>query len=227
MPLLFIALLTIHFLEKKEFNRKNILYPAFVLLLFGMIPIIHSSTYAYFQLPAGLLIGYAAVMVYEKVNVGTKTMLFIFLLGILLLFAEGGQSFIGQQNSTRVDNMMKIPAEAVEVFDILLEDNQNPKIIAPKNLAPFARVYSTEIRTLYGYPEDGNPENIVGIRQMIYEEMLKQNPDMQYITEIARDEMCGYIILDGNYHYPEMPMENFDYELLATVGSYHIYKDMR
>lgn len=226
MPLLFIALLTIYFLEQKEFNKRNILYPAFVLLLLGLIPLLGNQTYAYFQLPAGLLVGYAAVLVYEKAQVSTRIMLFTFLLGIFLLFTEGGQSFAGNQQWDMADNGMKIPAEAVEVFDILLADNPNPKIIAPKNLSPYARVYNTDIVTLYSYPDE-EMKNAPGTGQMVYEELLKHNPDTQYITEVARDEMCGYVILDGSYHYPEMPMENFDFELMDTVGSYNIYKDAR
>lgn len=220
MALLLLAVLTIYFLETDKLNRRLLFYPALALLLLAFLR-------SEFVVPAGVFVGVAVVLTAGHVNKRKKLTVAAAAVCLILMFLMSGEcsSYVG--TVARADSLYGIPKEEIDAMDILLEQEDVKGIIAPKQLAPYLPVYSSKLRTLYTYPTDGNADNLSGNTKEIYLEMLKHDFDTENLVEKAREEDCNYIILDTGYHYPAVLLEAYDFEKMASAGSYDIYKDVR
>ena len=65
-----------------------------------------------------------------------------------------------------------------------------------------------------------------GNERELFTLMEAETYDVEWIADKAIQNYCRYVILNS-YKPKTEPMENYEYELVRTVGAYEIYRDTR
>ncbi|MDD3412636.1 MAG: hypothetical protein PHY47_01440 [Lachnospiraceae bacterium] len=227
MPLILCAILTIFLVEEEQRRKEILLIPSVCILLFLSLKFGYGTHNYLFLLPIGILVTYAVTLLLQRYKKVSIQYLVFAVIGFVVLFAMSGAALSEYSLIKKTDNFYQIPNDVLQTITIITENNESAKVIAPKQLAPYIRQVNSNLETLYDYPEDGDVENLIGYAKLVYQEMDKSNPDVAYITEIAREEMCDFIVLSSTDHDSSVNPEKYDFALVGTAGDYKIYKDMR
>lgn len=227
MPLILCAILTIFLVEEEQRRKEILLIPSVCILLFLSLKFGYGAKNYLFFLPIGILVTYAVTLLLQRYKKVSLQYLVFAVIGFIVLFAMSGAALSEYSLIKKADNFYQIPNDVIQTITIITENNESAKVIAPKQLAPYIRQVNSNLETLYDYPEDGDVENLMGYSKLVYQEMDKSNPDVAYITEIAREEMCDFIVFSKADHDASVNPEKYDFALVGTAGDYKIYKDMR
>ena len=97
-------------------------------------------------------------------------------------------------------------------------------MIVPNELLCDIRQYSSAACLLYGR-NAGGFISIIGDREMqVYEEMSKENPDVELITDIAKETNCRYIVFNTSFHQIPEDLRGYGYEKVAVIDeNYAMY----
>ena len=113
--------------------------------------------------------------------------------------------------------------------------------VQPVGLVVLAAVVALSGSLVYKSTYISKAENVYHIPQVVVEicdEILPEEAgelftlmeaetyDVEWIADKAIQNYCRYVILNS-YKPKTEPMENYDYELVRTVGAYEIYRDTR
>lgn len=130
---------------------------------------------------------------------------------------------------SKAENAYHIPQVVVEICDEILPEEEGEgedgKVMAvfPSELIHFVRQYSSDVMMPYGR------EMLVerwGNERELFDLMEAETYDVEWVADKAIQNYCRYVILNS-YKPKTEPMENYEYELVRTVGAYEIYRDTR
>lgn len=130
---------------------------------------------------------------------------------------------------SKAENAYHIPQVVVDICDEILpevvSEGEDGKVMAvfPSELIHFVRQYSSDVMMPYGR------EMLVerwGNERELFTLMEAETYDVEWIADKAIQNYCRYVILNS-YKPKTEPMENYEYEMVRTVGAYEIYKDTR
>jgi len=148
-------------------------------------------------------------------------------LGIALII---GMSYDNLNEDLKLaDNLYGISPEVIEVSDILLEEKDNPLILAADPDFNWFRQYSHDINILYG--ENVTVSKMQGTLYheiphdffVLSEYMEQEEVDWQKVCELAEQYEVDYIIINDQNHKLAGYDESSVYTHWQTVDYYSIY----
>lgn len=220
-----IALLYIYFKEENKNIKAFMVYFSLLMSFITLNPIFSKlvepffpvSVYwrMYWMLPMGLTIAYAFTkLIASKEKKLDKAIIFIVAITVIIL---SGKFIYTEENYIEVNNLYKVPDEALEVANIIMQDNTETKKVMPcTSLIAYLRQVYPEIELMYAR-EPKSYENVTIVVQ-------QEKGNIQYVTNVCKKENCNYIIfhkamaMNGN-------MEDYGYDLFAETANYRIYKN--
>lgn len=180
----------------------------------------------YWIFPIGFIIAFAAVKLIFSISDKKKRIVTIFSI-IITIMASGNCAFkyfkvsevkkfdYLNYNFAKVNNLYKIPDEALEVSIIISEHNlQNKKVMAPEELVPYIRQYDAKVKLVYGRDPWGYSENW-------RLDMLNKGKITQLIPGIDMLD-CNYIVFRKETKFDD-DISKYGYELLGETEKYDIY----
>lgn len=216
LVLFLVSVLMIYLTEKKNENGRQRLHPAvFLLSVWTGIAYAGSGISGFLFSPAknnG-----------QKKKVSPMGMLALFL--CLLTLCLSGTRVLNGEYFEKSENTMHIRTEYIQVMDVILADDDHPKVVAPPGFAPYLKMYSSRFETLYDYPKNGDVSLLSEDARAVYEQLSGSVPNMKTVADIAMENGCGYVILNSEKYYPEFPLTSFGFQLADTVGKWEIYKE--
>ena len=149
----------------------------------------------------------------------------IFLCVIAVMLS--GKRIFSEEFYTRAENTLHIRTSYVYVMDQVLAaagDENVIRIIAPPNISPYLRPYSSRFLPVYDYPKNGDASLLSENARIIYNQFSTSVPDMRRIANAGKAEGCSYLLLDTGKYYPEFKPTEFGFELLNTADNWEIYR---
>ncbi|MCR5790452.1 MAG: hypothetical protein K6G83_11255 [Lachnospiraceae bacterium] len=151
--------------------------------------------------------------------------LLLMLLCLTAVFLSG-KRIISEEFYAPAANTLHIRTEYIMVMDRLLAEGAGQNVIsviAPPELSPYFKPYSSRFMPLYEYPKNGDPETLPEEARIVYHQFSTSVPDMKVITDVGHRMDYDWLIVDTGRYYPEFKASEFDYELVDTVGDYELY----
>ena len=213
--------------------RKLIGWPALALMIIVFNPFFYRYVwqkcfyYGYWRIfwlfPVALVIGAAAIVWYEKIKQQKKQFIFLLVL-IFLIGCNGKNMFAKQMFYTDTRNAYKLPQEAIEVADALLELDTEPRVVMCSELYSYVRQYSTDIKLMYGRNAegyiDGRDEKTIAMVANLEKE---KDADWFWIADMMRQNQCQYLVIPENQNYTNEFMKQYSFVLLKQVDGYNIF----
>lgn len=214
--------------------RKLICWPTILIMVVVFNPIFYQYVwkrcfeYGYWRVlwlfPSAIVIGTAIILLLDKIkNRGLQAALALIM--FILISCNGKNMFSQQLFYTKTENIYKLPQEAIDVSDALLELEHNPKVVMCSELYSYVRQYTTDIKLMYGR----NVEGYIGGRNDKTQEMASnllhlENADWARIAELMRQEQYKYLVLPDNENCSEEYIKQYSFTLLKKVDGYNIIK---
>ncbi len=146
----------------------------------------------------------------------------VLLLACVCIVMTGKPVFSSQTYSEK-ENDYELPQAAIEISDIVQARLVDWKetIIVPNELLCSIRQYSAAACLLYGRNAEGYISDIEEAEQIVYEEMCKENPDVEVITQIAREKNCRYIVFNTDFHQIPEDLTAYGYKKTDVVQNHY------
>lgn len=146
---------------------------------------------------------------------------FVILLAVAVIAATGSFIYGNQKTSfSEAQNADKLPQEVAEIGEILLELDDDPRIVADHYIATYIREYSGKIKTPYG-------------RDLVFEtptQYAKNTSDylftlnMAKLIENMRAGGYSYLVTNNLGADRYVKIEKAGFEYLGQVNEYGIYE---
>lgn len=228
-----IALLCCAFLGKGE--RKRLFWPSVLVLVFFFNPVFYryigtkflSGIYwrLLWMLPISFVIAYAITQMAYKIRKDVVRVL-VLVIACVCIMVTGEREFSRGTYSEK-ENGYEISQAAIEICDIVQGGLQNWKenIIVPNELFCDIRQYSCSVGLLYGRNAGGFISDIETDEASVYDEMCKEQPDLNLVTDIAKSYECRYIVFNTSFHQIPEDLSGYGYEKIAVVQEdYAVYR---
>ncbi|MCR4806062.1 MAG: hypothetical protein K5857_00165 [Lachnospiraceae bacterium] len=171
-------------------------------------------------------IGYAFSAAYKRYRARSVPAAVLTGLIIMVTLILAGGWVFSEADHYRTENTIHIKQAYRDVMDRLLESEEGTiRVMASRELAPYMKAYSGRFDLMYAYPRGGDPSSLKGRAGYVYEQMGLSEPDQGRLVSALRDAGYDHIVYNTQKTYFGLPFEEFDYELVADVGDYRIYKD--
>lgn len=228
-----VALILCALMGKGE--RKRLFWPSMLVLLFFFNPIFYALVGTRFlsgiywrllwMLPISFVIAYALVQLTSRIP---KRMCrtAVMVLACVCIIVTGEREF-SSATYTEKENDYELPQAAIDVANVVQGGLRDWKetIIVPNELLCYVRQYSCSVGLLYGRNAGGFITEIEPDEQAVYDEMSKEEPDLNVVTEIAKARGCRYIVFNTSFHKIPEELTGYGYEKVATVSEdYAVYR---
>lgn len=227
---LYFACFAYLFICNKEF-RKRLGIPMLVLFAVVFNPVTFKLIWQFMGYPYWywrmfwmlgevIIIGYAIVDIICRIRFKPGKILAVIVSAGLLVWSG---AFVYTQNVfAEADNFMKLPQNAIEIADALLEMDENPKALVPRKIYGYIRQYSNDIELLYGRNADGYTQSIEGTEAYEVSVMIReQNIDYAFMTDVCRKNGVEFIVLRKAN---AKDLSEYGYEYVKDVNKYSIYR---
>lgn len=227
--LLFAAAFLYLFIANREFRQR-----LGVPLLFMMVVLFNPVFYWYIWIKlmgatvwrvfwvfgGAIVFAYALLDISKKVK-GKYAKIIPIALGVLM-YVCGGRFLYAEKVFTVAENNYKIPQEAIETAEFLLQQEENPHVVLHKKLYNYVRQYTNDIDILYGRDIQGYTykSDDVG-RLMVHHELKKRNPDCAIVAQICHERNIDYLVLKKKQN---VNFEEYGYRQIGEVDKYIIYQ---
>lgn len=233
MLLFFISLLYIYIHENRKANRALLLYyPVIALLVIfnpviadRIISVIEKEVYwrMFWILPITIVIAFAATSV--VLGMSYQSQKFIVLMAVTAILIMSGKYIFTTENYTTPTNWYKLPAQTIEVCDILQEDAMGKvRVVVPVDLEVSVRQYDADIELAFGregnafFTEEKEATWASSLRYLMHQDVL----DLPAICEAMNVLKCNYIVLHKDAVLSGSIGE-YGYHCIASTYSYNIY----
>lgn len=214
--------------------RKCIGWPTLVIMIVVFNPVFYRYVwlkcfnYGYWRVfwlfPVGFVISAAAIVWLEKIKQRKKQAVFL-LAALVILGCNGKNMFSKQLFYSDTKNLYKLPQEAIDVADTLLELDTEPRVVMCSELYSYVRQYSTDIKMMYGRNVDGY---IDGMNEDTIEvaKNIKRMADgnWQHIVTLMQDANYEYLVIPQDERCTEQYMQQYSFKWLKQVDGYNIFK---
>ena len=227
-----VALLCCFFLGKQE--RKRLFWPSVLVLLFFFNPFFYKYVGTRFlsgvywrllwMLPVSFVIAYTLTRLAYKMKKDVVRIAVVVVACICIVVT--GKPIFSDVTYREKENVYEIPNAAIAVADFVENWMQEWKetIIVPNELLCSVRQYSASACLLYGRNAEGFISDIGEEEALVYDEMSKENPDVELITGIALQKNCRFIVFDTSFHQIPEDLSGYGYQRVGVVEDvYAIY----
>lgn len=227
-----VALICCFFLGKQE--RKRLFWPSVLVLIFFFNPFFYKYVGTRFlsgvywrllwMLPVSFVIAYALTRLAYKMKKDVVRIAVVVVACICIVVT--GKPIFSDVTYREKENAYEIPNAAIAVADFVENWMQEWKetIIVPNELLCSVRQYSASACLLYGRNAEGFISDIGEEEALVYDEMSKEEPDVELITEIALQKNCRFIVFDTSFHRIPEDLSSYGYQRVGIVEDvYAIY----
>lgn len=227
-----VVLLILIFLLKGR--RVRFVIPAIVLTLFIFNPIVYKywnklGLYAYWRvmwvIPVIPVCATLPSILAEKIkNNILKNVVGIML--VLIFIPLGGYIYNSEDGRFEfcADNYSKLPQSVVEVSMKLLEEDDNPRIVADPSIGVYIRQFSGRIDTLYGRDIYGYIDGITSNANLVNANLKLENGDMSYVANVMLNEGYDYLVVPYSSEKRKTSLEKAGFTTIDSIAGYDIYK---
>lgn len=208
--------------------RYRWLLPIVAILFIVVNPILYQYVFSkivywrlFWMLPSSLLIATAIVVFIKRQRLVWKK--WLLLLATSGLIVTQGYSVFGYGNFESVQNWEKISQETIEVCDVMLEIDENPRAIVSQNLFSEIRQYAPKIELMYGRNAYGYIREIEGNALDIHHHMLADERDYAYILSRAIDCKYNFVVVEKDKEIQGEKLSNYEYKECGRSENYIVY----
>lgn len=232
LPLYLASLVYLFFADRDK--RKILIGPSVLLMVVIFNPWLYekintkflNGTYwrAFWIIPVIPVIACAAV--HLLTSLPKKWMKTLAALSIAVIVIGGGTCVYMEpgQEFTRATNIYKLPQEAVDVCNALLQQESEPHVVMDERLFYYTRQYSADIYQMYGRDAAGFIDQIQQDEKSVYDQMTSDSPDFNYIAQVMRKKGYNWLVRYSGDQVGEITPESAGFELVDTVDGYNIYR---
>ncbi|MEE8886446.1 MAG: hypothetical protein SOI56_07785 [Eubacteriales bacterium] len=232
LPLYLASLVYLFFADRDK--RKILIGPSVILMLVIYNPWLYgkinekflSGTYwrAFWLIPVIPVIACAAV--HLLTTLPKKWMKGLAAVSLAVIIIGGGTCVYLETNQefTRTTNIYKIPQEAVDVCDVLLQKDSEPYVVMDSRLFCYTRQYSADIHQMYGRDALGFIDYIQPEEKSVYDQLSSESPDFCYVAEVMREKGYSWLVRYAEDPVGDVTPGSAGFELTDTVDGYNIYR---
>ncbi len=227
------ALVFCAFLGKGD--RKRLFWPSVLVLLFFFNPVFYATIGTRFlsgiywrllwMLPVSFVIAYALTQFTFKWKKNVVRVAVVVVACVCI--AVTGEREFSKETYQEKENAYEISQAAIEISDVVMGSLMDWKenIIVPNELLCDVRQYSCSVGLLYGRNAGGFITDIEDDEMTVYEEMSREEPDLEIVTGIAKNRNCRYIVFNTSFHRIPEDLSGYGYEKLTVVQEdYAVYR---
>lgn len=223
----------IYILIADKHKRKSVIYPTLILMLIVVNPISYQyiwkrllgATYwrALWMIPMIAIIAYAMVsIILTAKNYIIKGVMVIAFAAIICFCGDNVYRY--DVNFETVQNQYKIPQEVIDICDMLLENDDKPRVIMDRKLYCYAREYSTDIKMMYGRDAEGFITSSISVKADTVKWLNTQRtPSVKDVYTLAKEGKYKYWVISNERMPQEEELEKNGYSLLGKTQNYVIY----
>ena len=177
-------------------KRKKIVYPVLILMVVVLEPHLFQYLWSrlagdthwrmFWLIPMIPVIVYAAIHIIGRIR--SKALAALVLAGFMLT-AAGAGNYVYANALTAfqpAENAYKIPQYAVTIADVLLEQEDHPKVVVQEDLYHYLRLYSADIEMMYGRDADGYISRIGRIPRKTARLLASDEPELRWIAKAMK-----------------------------------------
>lgn len=223
------------FIKQKKLRMVLSVFPAILLIVFFNPVFVKVMYYKYFfgtywrvlwLFPATIVNAYVGTQIIFRYKELTKQIACAVL--VVAILVVSGKLIYTRNNFSHRRNWYKLP-EAVTTIGYNIAhystDSWYPLIIVPNELYCSMRQYSSGYQLLYGRDAEGYMSGISNEEiQTIYEEMCKEEPNVELIVELARHYSVNNIIFNMDYHVLNDDPANYGCLYCGDTDNYRYYQ---
>lgn len=226
MALFFIAILYIFLKEENKKVKAFFVYFPIIITLITLNPIFNKlvgkiftdTVYwrVYWMIPLGVTIAYGAVKFIKNESENQKNTKIIATIGIIFVIIMSGKFIYNKDNYIKVNNLYKVPDEAIQVTEIIRkEKEERKKALTSEQLVAYIRQIDANIELAYRREPTGYTDN------EFVQTMHSGNSEA--IVNLAVENECNYIVLDRGLVI-SVDLYYFGFERIAETENFIIYK---
>lgn len=229
--LLFVAsLFVICIFEKDKVKKSIVAYSSIALLLLFLLPAMpfvfinklhEGDTYYRFLwlLPMGIVSSYAIFIVISKMKaLAFKLISFIIVLVCIII---GGVYMYESPTFYKAENLYELPQCVIDMCDeMTIYEDREYEAVFPDEILQYPRLYSPYISMPYGFE---TLQFGTGHNSAIHDEMVKDDIDVEKLTDLCEQANIHYIVLNQNRRL-DANMDDYHYVYIGSYGDYNLYK---
>lgn len=174
--------------------------------------------------PIGGVISVAVLILVGKIRQPKKQGFFL-LIVLILICSNSKNVFSKQLFYTDTQNVYKLPQEAIDVSEALLQLDTEPRVVMCSQLYSYIRQYNTDIKMMYGRNIEGYIDGWTGkTAEMAWNLQQLEKADWGRVGELMKQEQYKYIVIPQNENCSEEYMKQFSFTLLKQVDGYDIFE---
>lgn len=220
-----VALVTIILFFKDKQAKELLVYPALVVLLVVLNPLVIEIGTKFFAItrvvrlywlfPITVVLAYVCVRLVE--HYGKKCVEYIVVMILLLGVIVGtGKYMFSHDNFLRAENIYKLPDETIAICEAIEQDGYNGILVPSIELVDTIRQYDAQINMAYG-------RNSRGIYTGIGEVLNQPTIEVELINEYFATEEYGYLLINKNKELNEALLDQ-SFCLLLETEEHWLYK---
>lgn len=208
--------------------RMRFLYPIAMIVFCLVNPLLYKVIFSkaiywrlFWMIPNAVVIAAAVTSLVKRCN---KDWMKIAILFVMTLFVvTQGKNVFVHGNFVKVENWVKLPAETLEVCDVIRSIDGEAKAVLPRVLYSDVRQYAPEIEMMYGRNADGFIYWCAPESQYTYWRMEKEAPDYRLIFEQAQLSKCNFVVVELHKPAEQAVAEQYGYSEAARTSAYIVY----
>ncbi len=170
-----------------------------------------------------VLSAYVITVVYKKLT--DKLHVKIAMIGIVILIAASGKFVYTPDNFYEFNNTDKVYDLAVELSDCVTASKATPTVAISEVQGIFIRQYNAKIRLVCAPVatenwQEAEDDNVRRMRDLL----ANLSPDMQELTDLARELECDYLILMKHQMDADSPV-NYGFANIATFEKFTVFEN--
>lgn len=219
------ALLCCFFFGKEA--RRRLFWPSVMVLLFFFNPLFYKYVGMRFlggvywrllwMLPVSFVIAYVLTRLAGNIQKNLLRAAAVVLACVCIVVT--GEPVFSQTTYREKENAYELPQAVIEIAGYVEGNLRDWKetIIVPNELLCSVRQYSAAACLLYGRNSGGFISDIGEDEAQVFEEMSKQEPDIELVTRIAREKNCRYIVFNTSFHQIPEDLRAYGYQKVTVI----------
>lgn len=216
------------FCESKEWKEK-LVYPVLFLLFILLNPLLYkilfvSTRYVrwFWMLPNLYVVAAAIIKMLQKLNRKWEQVLIFIGFTVAIVFVGSFAYYSDKYSKTQ--NEYKLDQEIVDICDLILERDEDPKCIFGYPLYNRVRQISGDIKMFYGRDANGYIMKATDLQKEIFNQMMSASPDYDRILEVAVQEECEFITTPKTKAIGEETLKTYQFVQIAETKNYFVYQ---
>lgn len=233
--LFFLSLLYIYATKDKRDNVVLLCYYSIITLFFIYNPLIAHFVIYFIQglvywrmfwiLPIPVVISCAATLFIIKISGKCKKI--IITIGLIVIMMAAGKFIFTSDNFETSSNWFKLPAQAVEICNILEDDtNEVIRVVVPADLEVSIRQYDADIQMVYGRDANVFTNELprkswdrADLRTLVNQPVI----NVEWVTQLLIEFDCNYLVVNVDTLLSD-GFGKYGYHCIASTNNYNIYR---